>query len=73
MGRHYKPGSKKSFDLIIVSGDLIVHGLSSNDPNVNNWEEMKDIIQVIIGELTEKYPDIPILFSIGNNDVMFHY
>eukprot|EP00349_Pseudokeronopsis_sp_Brazil_P001623 CAMPEP_0202965382 /NCGR_PEP_ID=MMETSP1396-20130829/9373_1 /ASSEMBLY_ACC=CAM_ASM_000872 /TAXON_ID= /ORGANISM="Pseudokeronopsis sp., Strain Brazil" /LENGTH=75 /DNA_ID=CAMNT_0049688073 /DNA_START=165 /DNA_END=392 /DNA_ORIENTATION=- len=61
------------FDAVLVSGDLVVHGLSSDDPNKNNWPIMQETIATISEELSNAFPDTPIIFSIGNNDVMYHY
>ena len=32
-------------DAVIISGDLVVHGLSVSDPTVSNWPSMMLVIQ----------------------------
>jgi len=71
MGKKFK--EEEAFDLIIVTGDLVVHGLASSDPATENWEEMKETIETIMSTLKEGYPETPILGAVGNNDVKFHY
>ena len=32
-------------DAVIISGDLVVHGLAVSDPTVSNWPSMMFVIQ----------------------------
>lgn len=57
----------------MINGDFVAHGISSSDPSVSNWNLMKTIIQTSIDRIKSKFPNVPILPSIGNNDVLFHY
>ena len=57
-------------DLVLVLGDFVAHDLSSKDPNVNNWHIMKPVILEQLLSLEALFPDVPILGTIGNNDVI---
>jgi hypothetical protein len=61
-------------DAILVQGDMLVHGLSvysSSTPN--NWQNQKPVVQAMLNAFKVKFPDTPLLVSIGNNDVLVHY
>ncbi|TNV84105.1 hypothetical protein FGO68_gene4827 [Halteria grandinella] len=65
--------SKGKIDVIIVTGDIVVHELSSKNFSVNNWEKQKQIITQAFETLTDRFPGVPILNAIGNNDAIHHY
>lgn len=55
-------------------GDQCRHGLASRnttEPNPN-WQTMLDTFTEVMAEITEAFPNIPILPVIGNNDVVYH-
>lgn len=63
----------KTIDAILVQGDMIVHGLSTSDPSSNNWPQQKAVLQELIAQLQKRFPNTPVIFGIGNNDVLQHY
>lgn len=68
-----KEENGKQLDAIFISGDFVFHGLASKNPSVNNWDKMVPIFQLIIAKIKAKFPNTPILPSVGNNDVIWHY
>ena len=60
-------------DAILIAGDLVVHGLSNSDPNHANWPKMKDVVSAITASVRRQFPGVPIIPSIGNNDVLNYY
>lgn len=62
-----------SVDVIVLSGDLVMHGMASTDPNESNWDKMKKTIQTVIDKVKAKFPRAKIMPCIGNNDVVNHY
>ena len=60
-------------DAILISGDFVVHGMSSNVMGVNKWPEMKVIIRQAVQMISESFPGVPIIPNIGNNDLLYHY
>ncbi len=60
-------------DAVLIAGDFVVHGLSNSDPDHKNWPAMKDVFNSVINEVQNKFPGVPIISSIGNNDLLNHY
>ena len=60
-------------DAVLIGGDFVVHGLSNSDPNFGNWPIMKDVLRAVINSVQTKFPGVPIISAIGNNDVLNHY
>ena len=67
---HRKYDRRNQLDIILVTGDSIVHGLANGG---GSWTSMKEIFTTEIERLNSKFPGVPILPAIGNNDVMTHY
>jgi hypothetical protein len=63
----------KKYDAIMIGGDFVVHGLSSDDKDKNNWPQMKEVIADSMKLIQRYFPDTPILPNIGNNDLLHHY
>ena len=67
-----------NINAIIMNGDLVKHGVSINYKNATPeqiqevWTAMKSIMSQVMNATRERYPNIPILPSIGNNDVIEH-
>lgn len=62
-----------NIDAILIQGDHIVHGLSTSSPSSNYWPQQKAVLQTLVNELKKRFPATPMIFSIGNNDVLQHY
>ena len=62
-----------AIDAIIVSGDFVVHGLSSKNLSVSNWPQQKVIIQQVLDSISLRFPGVPLIPNIGNNDAINHY
>ena len=60
-------------DAVLVSGDFVVHGLAQKDFRYSNWTLQKPIIQDVIQEISAELPGVPIVSTMGNNDVINHY
>lgn len=73
MAEKYHNNSSTKLDAIIVTGDMVVHGLSSKDFSINNWEKQKEIIKETMDSMTKRFPDVPIINAVGNNDAIHHY
>ena len=58
---------------MLIGGDFVVHGLSNSDPTFGNWPAIKDIFRAVIASVQTKFPVVPIISTIGNNDVLNHY
>jgi Icc-related predicted phosphoesterase len=71
--KYYYDVAGDKIDAVMIAGDFVVHGLSNSDPNFGNWPEMKRVIKAIIDSVIAKFPGVPIIPSIGNNDVLNHY
>jgi Calcineurin-like phosphoesterase len=65
--------STTKIDAVLLAGDFVVHGLSNSDPDHKNWPAMKDVFNAVINEVQSKFPGVPIISSIGNNDLLNHY
>ncbi len=52
---------------------MVTHGLSSRNPNQNYWPLKKETIREVMEIATKKFPNTPIIPTIGNNDLMYHY
>lgn len=65
--------SPSKIDLVLVLGDFIVHGLSSQKPETNNWPQMKPLISDQLKYLKAKFPEAVILCTTGNNDAVYYY
>lgn len=59
-------------DLIMVSGDFVMHDLAAYPGQETHWPLMREIIIKAITKLTEAFPGVPILSGFGNNDVVYH-
>ena len=73
MAERYHKNSTEKLDAIIVTGDMVVHGLSSKDFSVNNWDKSKAIIKSTMDSMTKRFPGVPIINAVGNNDAIHHY
>ena len=63
-------------DVIIISGDLISHGLSVEleDKDHDQYALLKEKIEDLLVDLiAKKFPNTFILPTIGNNDIKYHY
>ena len=58
---------------ILISGDLVRHGLSQKNMSASNWDLQKPIIQSVIDAVNTRFPGVPIISNIGNNDAINHY
>ena len=58
---------------MLITGDFVLHGLSSNVLGITHWPEMKSIIKYAIDTIQAKFPGVPILSNVGNNDLLYHY
>lgn len=56
-----------------MNGDYVLHGVSAKIGQESNWDELVEIITNTTKTIAAWFPDTPILPSIGNNDVEFHY
>jgi hypothetical protein len=57
-----------------MNGDFIGHDIiASEGASKSHWDIQKTVFETIQGKVLEKFPSIPVLPSIGNNDVLFHY
>lgn len=63
---------------IFIPGDYNEHSLPKDDwdtdpytPN-DNWGQMKKTFQTVTQLAAEKFPGIPVLPAIGNNDCYYH-
>ncbi len=65
--------STNKIDVIMVTGDFVVHGLASKNFSDNNWEKQKPIIQTTFQTIADKFPGVRIINAIGNNDAIHHY
>lgn len=63
----------KKVDVILILGDFIRHGLFKNNSNSTNWSKLKIIVQTGVDKVKARFPDTPIIFAYGNNDVLHHY
>lgn len=64
-------------DAIIINGDFSAHGTSlkghhSKDEVDDAWSKMKKLTNDSLNEIRDQFPNIPILPSVGNNDVVHH-
>ena len=60
-------------DAVLVSGDFVVHGLAQKDFRYSNWTLQKPIFSDVISSISSVLPGVPIVSTIGNNDVINHY
>ena len=60
-------------DAISIAGDFVVHGLCNSDPNHANWPKMKDVLLAITASVRKQFPGVPIIPTMGNNDMLNHY
>ena len=66
--------NEHEFDAILVSGDFVVHGVSRKDlADESAWPEIKDIIRSTIQMIAKRFPKVPIIPALGNNDCINHY
>lgn len=65
-------------DAIILNGDTCRHGLASRVVPTNEtgpapkWPEMMATMRTVVSTIISGFPNTPIIFSVGNNDVMYH-
>ncbi|KAL3937086.1 MAG: hypothetical protein SGBAC_007727 [Bacillariaceae sp.] len=52
-------------DFIVASGDFCRHG---NELLDNPLQSTQDIIETVIGMITSRFPGVPIIVTVGNND-----
>jgi Calcineurin-like phosphoesterase len=71
--KYYYDTASEPVDAVLLAGDFVVHGLSNSDPEFKNWPEMKRVISAIIDSVKAKFPNTPIIPTIGNNDLLNHY
>jgi len=65
--------SGETITAILLPGDLCMHGMGVKEGvSPTNWVEMQEIIKNVTLEVVDAFPDIPVLFSVGNNDVEYH-
>lgn len=64
---NYLPQAESKPAFMIFGGDSLGHAL---DPT---REGIAGTIQYILDKMTAKYPNIPVLFTIGNNDLIPNY
>jgi len=60
-----------SLDAIIVSGDLVQHGIEPSKVNITfreKFELLQDLIRISMREISRAFPDTPCLVVYGNND-----
>jgi hypothetical protein len=63
-------------DLILVPGDLSSHQIPLHETSPfksENWELMKNTVKNLTFSLRDEFQETPLIFSIGNNDVLWHY
>ena len=61
-------------DAVLIAGDLVVHGLTSGQSgNYPNWPKMKETMAKIMESVEKEFPGVPIIPTIGNNDLLRHY
>lgn len=65
--------SNNEVDVVVMSGDFVVHGLASHDPTKTNWDTMKETIKAATDRVKDKLPKAYIIPCVGNNDVENHY
>lgn len=71
--KYYYDTASEKVDAVLIAGDFVVHGLSNSDPNFRNWPEMKKVFQAVIASVEKQFPGVPIIPTIGNNDLLNHY
>lgn len=65
-----------NINAILMNGDLVKHGGAIYDKNPTDeklkdaWQKIKVTIRQVMKISRERFPNIPILPSIGNNDVI---
>ena len=66
--------SGDTLEAILVPGDFNDHSLPAynlTEPN-DKWGQMKETFTTITGTLAEKFPGVPVLSAVGNNDCYYH-
>ncbi len=56
-----------------MSGDFVVHGLASDDPDKSDWDALKETIKASVDRVKAAFPKSLIIPCVGNNDVTHHY
>lgn len=59
-------------DLIMVSGDFVMHGISAKPGQDTQVPLMKETVIEGVNRLTTAFPEVPLLIGFGNNDVIYH-
>ena len=63
----------EDIEAIFLLGDTCKHHLAVEEGDANNnWQIMKQTMQIVISEIVTAFPNIPIIPVIGNNDVVYH-
>ena len=63
-------------DLILLTGDLSGHGVPQGSYDNFDWDKyeiLKTVLAKVMETLSLRFPEIPILLTLGNNDVPVHY
>ena len=56
----------QSPDFILVTGDVVRHGTT-------NYQSARQILSTLASEMTVKFPNVEIIYAVGNNDVVPDY
>ena len=62
-------------EFILVIGDLVAHGVSCKDESncdPSQIAKLKRIITNVTKEVTSRFPLTPVLYTVGNTDVIYH-
>eukprot|EP00347_Sterkiella_histriomuscorum_P008268 403345729 len=70
---HDQFDASTKIDVVVMSGDFVMHGLASTNPSVSNWDLMKETIQASVDKVKSRFPQAKLMPCIGNNDVVNHY
>lgn len=65
--------SNDQIDVLVLSGDFVMHGMAAKTPGESDWDSMKEIIEAATTKIQKKFPTTLMLPCIGNNDVVEHY
>jgi hypothetical protein len=68
--------SGEQISAILIPGDFNTHGLpkhhwEDNTPN-DKWPQMLETFRSVVQTLATRFPGVPILSAIGNNDCYYH-
>lgn len=65
--------AQQPLDALMILGDFVIHGLSSREENVSNWDQMQPSISQQMLYIKEKLPNVVVLPTFGNNDMVQYY